>query len=180
MLSAALRAIVSLDGRAPHPRLPRRLDPLFRDLARNPPPRPANELEQLIWALWIGHEDRELAERMHKATKLIGTRRADEAVAALDALIAADPDWAEAWNKRATLHLLQQRDLESVRDIQRTLALEPRHFGAVCGFAQIALRRGQHAAALAAFETALRIDPHLEGIPEACAALGRRLKSRLN
>ncbi len=180
MLSATLRSILALDGRAPHPRLPHRLDELFRDLARTPPPRPANEIEHLIWALWIGHEDRELAEGIHKATKLVGQKRADEAVTALDALIAADPDWAEAWNKRATAHYLRGDDAASVADIERTLAIEPRHFGAVCGFAQIALRRGQHAAALAAFETALRIDPHLEGVPEACAALGKRLRGALN
>ena len=180
MLSGALRTILALHGRAPHPRLPRRLDELFGDLARTPPPRPANELEQLIWALWIGHEDRALAQRMLRATKLIGTRRADEAVALLDQMIAADPDWAEAWNKRATAHYLRGDDAAALADIERTLALEPRHFGAVCGFAQIALRRGQHAPALAAFETALGIDPHLDGVAQACAVLNKRLRGRLN
>ena len=78
----------------------------------------------------------------------------------------ADPA-AEAELERATLYFRLGRDAESVRDIQRTLALEPRHFGAICGFGQICLRKGDRAGALFAFDAALRIDPHLGAVRAA-------------
>jgi cytochrome c-type biogenesis protein CcmH/NrfG len=69
------------------------------------------------------------------------------------------------------------RDDESVPDIRRTLELEPRHFGAICGFGQICLRHGNRAAALFAFDAALRINPHLGAVrtvfEELAAETGR-------
>jgi len=63
-------------------------------------------------------------------------------------LVATHPDFAEAWNKRATLYYMQSRDEESVASIHRTLELEPRHYGAICGFAQICLSLGDTDSAL--------------------------------
>ena len=73
------------------------------------------------------------------------------------------PDYAEAWNKRATLYYLQRRDAESVASIRRALELEPRHFGAICGFGQILIDQGDRTGAAFAFDAALRLNPHLGG-----------------
>ena len=81
----------------------------------------------------------------------------------MERLLRSCPDYAEAWNKRATLYYLQQRDEESVRDIHRTLELEPRHFGALCGLGEILVSEGEYEDALFVFLAALRLNPHLEG-----------------
>ena len=80
----------------------------------------------------------------------------------LDDIVARAPDWAEGWNKRATLlYLLGEHD-RSLADIDRTLALEPRHFGALAGIGLIRIAKGEHRAALAAFRRALAINPFLK------------------
>src|SRR3546814_6427569 len=105
----------------------------------------------------IAHDDPHLENRMQQAIGAIAQRRFADAETQLNDLVAAAPDWAETWNKRATLYYLTHRDAESVADIRRTLELEPRHFGAICGFGQICLRHGEMAAAAEAFAAALEI-----------------------
>ncbi len=59
---------------------------------------------------------------------------------------------------------MEKRDNDCVADIARTLELEPRHFGAILGFAQICLRHDMLHEAKAAFEIALRLNPHIDGL----------------
>lgn len=148
----------------------RRLDRLFERLARKSESQAAS-VQELIWSLWTDHADPAMADRMQRAMEAMGDGRRVEAHAILDAILDDAPDWAEAWNKRATLLYMQGRDVESLRDIAATLRLEPRHFGAIAGFGQIALRNGEVALAVAAFEAALAINPHLEGLGDAVEAL---------
>lgn len=166
-LQDLLRIIASLDGRKPASSQPERLDELFADLRAARPRRPPPEIEESIWALWASHPDEVLQRRLELATGSIAREEYARARRLLDPLVEASPTWAEAWNKRATLHYLAGRDTESFEDIRKALELEPRHFGAVCGFAQICLRRGERAAAMVAFEAALAINPHLTGVRAA-------------
>ena len=98
----------------------------------------------------------------------------------LDDLVRDHPDWAEAWNKRATLYFILDRDGDSTADIVETLRLEPRHFGALSGFGQICLRRGDEAGALVAFEEAVRIHPGLDGARQAVEVLAQKLGGAIN
>jgi tetratricopeptide (TPR) repeat protein len=126
----------------------------------------ADEIEDQIWALWVSHEDRVAEETMAAAIEAMGTGALHEAGPLLDGLVARYPDWPEAWNRRATLASIEQRDADSLEDIKRTLELEPRHFGAIAGFGEICLRHGLLNEARAAFQIALALDPHLEGLRE--------------
>jgi tetratricopeptide (TPR) repeat protein len=166
-----LKLVLELADRWPAASVPRRLDQLFRRLAAAPGARDASEIEGLIWGAWMSHDDANAEEALERAARAIAAREFDEAEAILDELVVAHPDYAEAWNKRATLYFLQRRDAESVADIRRTLELEPRHFGAICGFGQICLRRGERAGALFAFHAALRVNPHLASIRAAVEEL---------
>ena len=167
MFDETLKLILALDGRKPAPTLPRRLDALFERLARAANAVEASQLEDAIWTAWMSHPDAVAEERLELATRAIGAGDHADAETLLDELVGTHPGYAEAWNKRATLYFRMDRDADSVRDIHRTLELEPRHFGAVCGFGQIALRRGQRTAALFAFDAALRINPHLGAVRTA-------------
>jgi tetratricopeptide (TPR) repeat protein len=158
--------VLNVPVREPARTLPRRLASLFRELSAQSPERPADDIEDLIWALWISHEDRMAEEIMGAAVDAIATGALDKAKPLLDHLTDRYPEWSEAWNKRATLAFIEKRDAESLRDIERTLELEPRHFGAISGFGQICLRNGHLNEARAAFQIALSINPHLQGLRE--------------
>lgn len=179
-IAELLRLVLACPGRAPASGPSRKLDHLFAELAAARPARPASRIEDEIWALWTDHDEEAAAERMDRAIACIGRKAYVAAEAELDALVAAQPDWAEAWNKRATLYYIVGRHDESMADIARTLALEPRHFGAICGFAQICLAQGRHVEALAALETALGVHPHLDSVRTAVEALGKATGRRLN
>ncbi|MCX7196737.1 MAG: hypothetical protein NTW37_01725 [Proteobacteria bacterium] len=178
LFDRALRLVV---GRPPLPAAcsaaERRLADLFRTLAATDDLIAAGEAEDEIWALWTSHDDPDLELRLDRAIRHIAAREFEPAGQLLDALLADRDDYVEAWNKRATLYFLMERDRESIADIVRTLELEPRHFGAICGFAQICLRQGRRAEALAAFESALAINPHMAGPRSAVDALNAEFRS---
>jgi len=154
-----LRLVATLSARRPALLLPSRLDQLFHSLAA--PRCDAEEVEQQIWQLWMHHPHRRAAEALERTATEIATHLYDIAETRLNRLLRACPDFAEAWNKRATLYYLQERDEESVRDIHRTLELEPRHFGALCGLAEILRSSGDSGSAVFVFKAALRVNPHL-------------------
>jgi tetratricopeptide (TPR) repeat protein len=153
----------------------RRLARLFADLARTPSRARAGEIETLIWALWTNHADATLDAAMAEASRALAEAQHPQARTLLDGLVAAAPDWAEAWNKRAVLAFVEGRDAESLEDIARTLELEPRHFGAAAGLGQICLRQDRPREALAAFDIALRINPHLDGVARAAASVRKSI-----
>ena len=164
--------ILEAPRRKPVPVLPKRLTGLFRELSLAEPARPAEEIEDMIWALWTSHKERVAEETMAAAIEAMASGALQKARPLLDHLVATYPDWAEAWNKRATLAFIEKRDADALADIEQTLSREPRHFGAISGFGQICLRHGRMREARAAFQIALSINPHLEGLPEIVQELG--------
>ena len=160
-----------LPERRPSLSLPSRLDEFFERLTACSTPGEARPVEDAIWGAWMyhGHEAAEAA--LERASADMAARRFDLAETRLAILLRRRPDWAEAWNKRATLCYLMERDDESVAAIHRTLELEPRHFGALCGLGEIFRTRGDVHGALLAFGLALRVHPHLDGVRETTRAL---------
>jgi Flp pilus assembly protein TadD len=144
----------------------RRLTRLLAELAMPEPSRSPDEVEDLVWALWISHSDPAAESLMARAVDALAAGAFAQARPLLDELVACYPGWAEAWNKRATLAFVEDRDADAVTDITQTLRLEPRHFGAVAGFGQICLRHGHVHEARAAFTVALALNPHLDSVRE--------------
>ncbi len=129
------------------------------------------EIEERIWTIWCDHPEPQAKTQMSLGIRLLAAGELDQAEAVFDQLIEHHPEWTEAWNKRATVYFLQGRDSASIRDIYHTLELEPRHFGALGGFAQICMRNGIPDAALAALEHLLAVSPGAPGIAEVVAAI---------
>jgi len=140
-----------------------RLERFFEQLQTSPDPESAHRVEGMIWAVWLSHDDAEIERLMAQGVNAMN--RGDYAVAIerFSQIISLDADFAEGWNKRATAYYLQQNLAASMRDIQRTLALEPRHFGALSGLGLIFTASGDLPAAIAAYEDVLRIHPQSVG-----------------
>jgi Flp pilus assembly protein TadD len=85
------------------------------------------------------------------------------------------PDWAEGWNKRATVYFMRGDHASSLADIDRVLALEPRHFGALAGQGLIRMAQGNYREALSAFRKALRHNPFLKERFELIPMLERKV-----
>jgi len=138
-----------------------RLDGLFARLHETKDVAEARTLEHLIWSIWTEAGDERIDAEM-----AVGMARMQEGdgPAALDVferMVKQAPDFAEAWNKRATLYYFLNRYDESIADVKRTLALEPRHFGALAGLGMIYLETGRPELAIEWMEKALRANPHL-------------------
>jgi tetratricopeptide (TPR) repeat protein len=166
-----LRLLSRLPERRPAPSLPSRLGEFFDRLMACATPGEVQPVEDAIWSAWMYHGHEEAEAALERACADMAARRFDLAETRLAILLRRRPDWAEAWNKRATLCYLMERDDESVEAIHRTLEIEPRHFGALCGLGEIFRSRGEAGAALLAFGLALRVHPRLEGVREATRAL---------
>jgi tetratricopeptide (TPR) repeat protein len=85
------------------------------------------------------------------------------------------PSYAEAWNKRATVYYMKGDYEKSLQDIEMTLSLENRHFGAFSGLASIYMALGEYKSALKALERVLEICPHQPGIQEQVFELYKKL-----
>lgn len=104
---------------------------------------------------------------MSRAGKAIQSEDQALALDLLDVIVVLRPSYAEGWNRRATVHYMREDFGKSLVDIERTLALEPRHWGALSGLAIIQRRLGFKDDALATFKRALEINPGLENATKA-------------
>jgi tetratricopeptide (TPR) repeat protein len=147
------------------------LDELFEKLA-NAAPNPAGraiESEVLKRLADSGSETVDLLMRW--AMQAIDEKKYAMALDLLDQALVLKPDFAEAWNKRATVNFLREDYAASLTDIRQTLALEPRHFGALSGLGIILQETGKKEEALVVFRKALEIDPLLQKVREAVEKL---------
>lgn len=131
----------------------------------------AQHVTREIWQRWMHHDDPKVRLLMQQGVGAMERKDFTEAEHRFSVAIAQDPSYAEAWNKRATVRCLQGTLAASVRDIEETLAREPRHFGALSGLGTIRQAILDYRGALAAFERVLEIHPHAEGAAERVEAL---------
>ena len=140
------------------------LDTLFGQLKAAANAEAADLISQQIWQIWTGPSDKALADRMK--TVMVAEQSGDlpGAMLLLKALVADYPSYAEGWNQRATIEYQLHDFAASLADIDKVLALEPRHFGALSGRGECYLRLQRPRDALTAFQQTLRIDPWLDTV----------------
>lgn len=137
------------------------LDQLFVRLARAPDQATAQKIDRQIWSIWTSPSDPDLAARMLDVFEARSTRGPLKAIELLDVLVEDHPEYAEAWNQRATLYFMTGNYEASLADCEKVLALEPRHFGALSGQAIIHLQMGRRDLALKSMAAALAVHPFL-------------------
>ncbi|MBF2049197.1 MAG: tetratricopeptide repeat protein [Leptolyngbya sp. IPPAS B-1204] len=118
------------------------------------------EATRELWRIWFHQKGVYGLEQLEQSQALLQAGRIDEAEAILNDLIQAQPDFAEAWNRRAVLYYLQGRYRSSLADCQQVVALNSIHFGALHGMGLCYAALGEYATAIQAFRRALEIQPH--------------------
>ncbi len=136
-----------------------RLAPLFEVLRSGATPDRIGYAERFIWTIWLESGREDVDRMMEAGIEEMGSGRLRESIATFGRIIDLAPDFAEGWNKRATAYYLAGELDASIRDVEHTLALEPRHFGALSGLGLIHLARGDELGALRAFEATLEVHP---------------------
>ena len=155
------------------------LDDLFIALQAGPSETQAASLELEIWTRWGDHPYDPLANRqMKKGIKLMNSGHLGAAEVVFSRIINSHPDFAEAWNKRATVRFFRGNDTGSASDILQVIKLEPRHFGALSGLGMIRVRAGDLEGALKAYKAAQLMNPYLPQIEAIIDQLGKKLKGR--
>lgn len=154
------------------------LDRLFEALKVAPDQESAKFVENRIWAIWLSSPSDTANLLMGRAKTAADAKDYDLAVKLLDTVIELRPDFAEAWNRRATVFFSKKEFGRAIADIHEVLAREPRHFGALSGLGIIFQELGDDKHALEVYRRALAIYPRIERIPDLVKKLTESVEGR--
>ena len=154
------------------------IDFLFGALKAAPDAASAKLVENRIMALWAASGSDTADLLMSRVKPAMEGQDLDLAIKLLDAIVDLQPTYAEAWNRRATIHFLKKDYGQALTDIRQVLAREPRHFGAIAGLGMIMQELGEEKRALEAFRRALDLNPHLQKIPDLVKGLTDKVDGR--
>jgi tetratricopeptide (TPR) repeat protein len=132
-----------------------------------------------IWQQWLKTDDEEAGHLMSLGISEMNQLSLRKAAEIFTNLIELQPEFAEAWNKRATVYyMMGELDL-STSDVAETLKLEPRHFGALSGQGLIYLQLDRREAALEWFKRALEVNPFMDNIRMSVEQLEEEIKGKI-
>ncbi|HEU5179033.1 MAG TPA: tetratricopeptide repeat protein [Burkholderiales bacterium] len=134
--------------------------------------------EQGLWLLWTRSGDAAIDSLMARATDAMQSGQYAEAIRLLDQGVKKKPEFAEGWNRRATVHYLAGELRKSIADCDEVLKRNPGHFGALSGLGQIYLQLDDEQKALEWFRRALEVNPNMLSVEMNVRMLEERLKSR--
>ncbi len=149
-----------------------RLDALFAELAE-PGREDWMRIEREITRLWSRSGSDAMDLLLRRGSDAIEAGDLPAAIEHLTALTEQAPDFAEGWNARATAFYLMDEYALAIADIERVLALEPRHFGALTGLALMLEQMGEAGYALEALRMVHALNPNRPNIDEALQRLDR-------
>jgi tetratricopeptide (TPR) repeat protein len=135
-------------------------DPLVRKLA-----------ERSMWEVWSRSGDAAVDRLLASGIEQMSAREGELAVQTFTEVIRRRPDFAEGWNKRATMYYLMGEYQKSLADCDEVMKRNPYHFGALSGYGMIYLQLDQPAKALDYFQRALKVNPNLDSINETVEML---------
>jgi tetratricopeptide (TPR) repeat protein len=134
--------------------------------------------EQALWLLWSRSGEREIDALMANGVEQMQAGRHAEALAVFSRVISRKPDFAEGWNKRATVYYLAGDYRKSLADCEEVLKRNPRHFGALSGAGMVHLALEQYEEAQRSFRRALEVNPNMVGVELELLKLEERLKDK--
>ena len=155
-----------------------RLTELFESLAATEDESKIRDLQLEITNIWQDPNSASIELLLKRSLNAINEQDFETARTHLDDVVVLAPEFAEGWNQRAFLNFMTDRYEEAILDIQKTVSLEPRHYGAWSGLGQIFESVGNERAALEAYRRALLVNPHLEGADRAIKRLEKDVEGQ--
>ena len=138
------------------------LNKLFLELKKNIPSL-SSGIAQQIWMLWSTHPtDQKLTSLLDEGSRLVQEQQLNRAIDVFTEAIELDPNWAEAWNKRATVFYMVGEFQKSQKDIDKVLKLEKRHFGALAGQGLVNIQLRNYEKAIKSYQMAHEIYPGMK------------------
>jgi tetratricopeptide (TPR) repeat protein len=134
--------------------------------------------EHSVWQVWSRSGDAEADGLLQAGIEQMSRGDGPAAVETFTKVIERKPEFAEGWNKRATVLFLMGENEKSLRDCGEVIKRNPAHFGALAGYGQIYLRLDQPERALSYFRRAYRINPNLRGVGDIIPRLEQLLTER--
>lgn len=131
---------------------------------RDPHPELRPLAEEAIWVVWSRSGDVEIDRLFEQGIDEMNSGRPKESIATFTRIIERKPDFAEGWNKRATVYFAVGDFERSLADCAEVLERNPVHFGALAGCGRIYLQTGEYEKALDYFKRALAVNPNLDGV----------------
>jgi len=150
---------------------------------RDPDPAVRTLAEEAVWQVWSRSGDAETDRLFAAGVEQMSRGAGAEAIETFTRVIRGKLDFAEGWNKRATVYFLMGEYQKSLADCDEVMKRNPAHFGALAGYGQIYLQLGEPEKALEYFERALAVNPNLSQvemvIEQLRAALIRKRKDTI-
>jgi tetratricopeptide (TPR) repeat protein len=138
--------------------------PALIAVLRDPQPELRPLAEEAIWVVWSRSGDAEIDKLFEQGIDEMNAGRAKESLAIFTRIIERKPEFAEGWNKRATVYFVIGDFDRSLADCAEVLKRNPVHFGALAGCGQIYAQTGEYEKALDHFRRALAVNPNLDGV----------------
>lgn len=139
-----------------------RIDDFFARLKKTRSPGAANRIASNIWSEWYRSGSASIDLLMEWSDAAMKRKDFNIALDLLDQVVTRNPEYAEGWNRRATLHFFMSNYNKSMTDIYKVLEIEPRHFGALSGMANILEQSGNKQAAFDAWQRVLEVYPAMQ------------------
>jgi len=140
-----------------------KLNQLFDQLKKSNNTSKSLEIEMKIWNIWSTHPtQKKLTQSLAKGSNLMSKGELELAYKIFSTIIESEPDWAEGWNKRATVLYLMGRYQDSLNDIDEVLERESRHFGALSGQGLVQIKLENYEKAIKSYQDAQKIYPSIK------------------
>ena len=154
------------------------LNKLFNQLKNNSNASMAFDVEMKIWNIWSTHpSQKNLTQLLADGSNLMTQHKLNKAYETFSKVISLDPNWAEGWNKRATVLYMLGRYEESQEDINEVLKLEKRHFGALSGQGLVQIELKNYERAINSYKEVQKIYPSMQSSKIMIPQLKELIKS---
>ena len=152
--------------------------PALAAALRDPDPLVRGFVESAMWSVWSRSGHAEVDQLFAAGVEQMGRRELEAAVETFSRVIQRRPDFAEGWNKRATVYFLLGDYRRSLADCDEVVARNPYHWGALSGYGMIYMKLDEPSRAIEYLERALAVNPNLEQVAHTIEALQRLLQQR--